>query len=280
MGDTTDLRICQVAARIEAQATNALSLSYLAQQAAMSPFHFQRRFKEIIGVSPKQFQNAIRIQLLKQSLRQGQDVLGAIYGAGFGSTSRVYEQLPKKIGVTPSSLRAGGKNLQIHFALRQTSFGHILMAATAKGVCFVQFGKSFAELLSDLHREFPEAELISTPKRMDSELDKWMVALEQHLSQGGPQPQIPLELFGTAFQIKVWKFLTSIPSGERKTYKQVAEGIGAPAAHRAVANACGTNKIGVLIPCHRVLRGDGGLGGYRWGTDRKRRLLEIEAGSP
>jgi AraC family transcriptional regulator of adaptative response/methylated-DNA-[protein]-cysteine methyltransferase len=280
MVDTTDSRICQVAAHIEAHATSALYLSSLAERAAMSPFHFQRRFKEVMGVTPKQFQNALRIQRLKQSLRQGQDVLGAIYDAGFGSTSRVYEQLPNRIGVTPSALRAGGMDLQIHFALRQTSFGHILMAATERGVCFVQFGDGFTDLLRELHREFPAAELIPTPKQMDSELDKWMRALERHLREGGPQPQVPLELFGTAFQIKIWKFLTRIPSGERRTYKQVAQGIGAPASHRAVANACGANRIGVLVPCHRVLRGDGGLGGYRWGTDRKGRLLEIEAASP
>ncbi|GAB3020043.1 bifunctional transcriptional activator/DNA repair enzyme AdaA [Bowmanella dokdonensis] len=276
MSQTTHTRILQVAAYIEAHAEQALPLEHLAQKAALSDFHFQRQFKELMGITPKQFQNAIRIQKLRQALRDGRQVLDAIYEAGFGSSSRVYEQLSASVGVTPSELRQSGKGLQIYFTLRHTDFGYLLMAATHRGVCNVQFGESFTALVSQLHEEFPQAELLPTPAEMESELDKWMQALERHLQQGGPQPQVPIELFGTAFQIKVWQFLSRIPAGQSRTYKQVAQAIGAPNSHRAVANACGANRVGVLIPCHRVLRGDGSLGGYRWGEQRKRQLLELE----
>ncbi|GAA0341399.1 hypothetical protein GCM10009092_02360 [Bowmanella denitrificans] len=278
MTDATDNRVLQVADYLEQHAEQALSLAELAERAALSSFHFQRSFKALLGVTPKQFQHAVRLQKLRQSLQQGEAVLDAIYAAGFGSSSRVYEKLPENLGVTPSVLRQGGKGLEIYFALRETRFGHLLMAATERGVCCVQLADSFTKLLEALHQSFPNAELLTTPDTMDTELDKWMAALETFLQHGGPQPQIPVELFGTAFQIKVWQFLTRIGSGQKCSYKQVAEGIGAPSAHRAVANACGANKLAVLIPCHRVLRGDGSLGGYRWGEQRKRALLAMEEG--
>jgi AraC family transcriptional regulator of adaptative response/methylated-DNA-[protein]-cysteine methyltransferase len=273
-----DDRILQVAQTIEAQADEVLNLDTLAEQAAMSPFYLQRRFKAMFGVSPKELQNAVRIQRLKLSLKLGDDVAGAIYEAGYGSTSRVYEQVNKKLGMTPSAYRDGGKNEQIAFATRQTVHGLLLMAATARGVCFVHFGQSVTELLRALHNEFPNAELAPTPKNMQGELDLWIAALENHLAGNAPKPQVPLDLHGTAFQLSVWQFLMSIKEGQKVSYKEVAQGVDAPKSFRAVANACGANKIAVLIPCHRVLRGDGQLGGYRWGVERKAALLATEQG--
>ncbi len=272
-----DAKIYSLAEYIEQQAHKELKLDSLAKKVAISPFHLQRKFKQSFGVSPKQFQNAVRIQRLKQSLRSGDDISGSIYEAGFGSTSRVYEQINSKLGMTPSAYRSGGKNEQIAFAMRKSSFGHIIMAATNRGVCFVHIGDNYSDLIKALHQEFPEAELVATPEEMSVELDGWINALEDHLCHAGPRPEVPLHLYGTAFQLSVWTFLMSIKEGESISYSDAAKGISAPKAFRAVANACGANKIAILIPCHRVLRGDGQLGGYRWGVDRKRQLLRQES---
>ncbi|WP_432458827.1 methylated-DNA--[protein]-cysteine S-methyltransferase [Agarivorans sp. QJM3NY_25] len=273
----TDARIVQVAQRIETDADEALNLEELARQAAISPCYLQRKFKATFGVSPKIFQNAIRINRLKQSLKKGGGITDAIFEAGFGSTSRVYEQVNRKLGMTPSAYRDGGKNLTISFALRTTFFGQLMMAATERGVCFVHLADDATHLLQTLHREFPNAQLVASPEDMSHELDLWIEALESHLAGKGPKPDLPLHLRGTAFQISVWKFLMSVEDGQQVSYKQVAEGINAPKSFRAVANACGANNIAILIPCHRVLRGDGQLGGYRWGGQRKAKLLSMEA---
>jgi AraC family transcriptional regulator of adaptative response/methylated-DNA-[protein]-cysteine methyltransferase len=238
----------------------------------------QRQFKEVFGISPKQYQNALRMQMLKQSLKQGCDITNAIYDAGFGSTSRVYEQVNNSLGMTPSSYKEGGKNENIAFALRKISFGHIIMAATSRGVCFVHFSDNFADLFRALHHEFPHAELLPTPENMSAELDNWIHALEQYIAGSAPKPNVPLDLYGTAFQLKVWKFLISVKDAAHVTYKDVAIGINSPNSYRAAANACGANKVAVLIPCHRVLRGDGQLGGYRWGSEKKQQLLDMERG--
>jgi len=261
---------------IEDNANEVLHLDVLAKEVGISAFYLQRKFKEVLGTSPKQFQNSLRIQRLKASLKSGDDISGAIYDAGFGSTSRVYEQVNKNLGMTPSSYKEGGKNEQIAYALRETSFGHMIMAATGRGVCFVHFAESFTTLIHALHQEFPHAELSTTPEDMQLNLDSWIIALEAHLVDNKPKPNIPLHIHGTAFQLRVWKFLNSIEDGNIVSYKDVAVGIEAPKAYRAAATACAANNIAVLIPCHRVLRGDGKLGGYRWGLDRKKQLLATE----
>ena len=276
MSQTIDKRILQACEFIERRADQTITLEQLAKQVAMSPFHLQRKFSETLGVSPKQYQNAIRIQILKQSLRSGMDVTDAIFRAGFGSASRVYEQVNGKLGMTPSEYGKAGDGQQISFVLRETSLGQVIMAATDRGVCFVNFGDNHAQLLASLHDEFPAATLTATPESEQASLDWWVAALEHYIEGRGPRPNLPVELFGTAFQLSVWNFLLSIKDGETFTYKQVADAIGAPNAFRAVANACGANRVAVLVPCHRVLRGDGGLGGYRWGEARKRRLLDNE----
>jgi len=270
-------KIHQLAEHIEKYAHENLSLSFLSKLSGISSFHLQRKFKEMFGLSPKELQNAIRIQRLKQSLKNGDDISGAIYEAGFGSASRVYEQIYKKLGMTPSSYRAGGKNQEITFALRETTFGHIIMAATDRGVCFVHIGDNYNRLIKALHEEFPSAKLIATSNEDTVELDNWIYSLENHLVHSGPCPNLPLHLYGTVFQLNVWKFLISIKKGDNHTYSQIAKGIKAPKAFRAVANACGANNIAILVPCHRVLRSDGKIGGYRWGVERKRQLLERES---
>lgn len=273
---TIKKRVIDLADYIEQYAEQSLDLNHLAAEAAVSPFHLQRTFSQLFGVSPKQFQNAIRVQRLKQALRSGADVSRAIYDAGFGSVSRVYEQLDKNFGMTLTEYKTGAEAKQIYFALRQTQLGLLLMAATDRGVCFVHFGNSVASLIQSLHQEFPKAHLIPTPEHAQSDLDLWIDALEHHLAGAGPRPDLPLHLTGTAFQLSVWRFLSTLKTNETVSYADVAKGIAKPDAYRAVANACGANKVAVLVPCHRVLRGDGTLGGYRWGVERKQHLLQLE----
>ncbi|ALS98254.1 bifunctional transcriptional activator/DNA repair enzyme AdaA [Lacimicrobium alkaliphilum] len=269
-------RIMALADYIEQHAEKSLDLEHLASEAAVSPYHLQRTFRQLFGVSPKQFQNAIRVQRLKQSLRDGTAISQAIYEAGFGSVSRVYEQLDQNFGMTLTEYKAGADELDIHFALRQTKLGLLLMAATERGVCFVHFGQSASTLVLALHQEFPKARLLTTPEHSEPALDLWIDALEQYLAATGPRPELPLHLIGTAFQLSVWRFLSNLKNGETVSYADVARGIARPSAYRAAANACGANKVAVLIPCHRVLRGDGGMGGYRWGVERKQQLLDLE----
>ena len=178
--------------------------------------------------------------------------------------------------MAPKAYRAGGDGEVIHYACRMTSLGQMIMAATNKGICSVQFGDDQNTLVSLLTKEFPKAELILSAVQDGSDLDNWMEALDLHLSQSAPRPDVPLDIRGTVFQMKVWQFLLSLKEGEVMSYGEVAEQIENPNAVRAVGTACGKNRIGVLIPCHRVLRGDGSLGGYRWGLDRKRALLDKE----
>ncbi len=267
-----------VAEYILANAEQVLTLAHLAEHFQLSPFHLQRQFKAAFGVTPKTFQTAKRFAHLKQALRDGDDITGAIFEAGFGSTSRVYEALDQQLGMTPSDYRAGGEHLRINYAIRTTAVGLVIMAATERGVCFVHFGGDAATLQAALTAEFPKADCRPSPAQDAPSLDAWMAALENHLNLNRPLPPMPLDVGGTAFQMRVWRFLTTTACGQTVTYKEVAQAIGHPSSHRAVANACGANRVAVLIPCHRVLRGDGGIGGYRWGVSRKQQLLAREAG--
>lgn len=269
-------RLVRVAQHIEMHADEALTLSSLAKVAALSPSRLQKQFKAAFGVSPKAYQDAVRMRRFKQSLKDGSKVTDAIFASGFGSVSRVYGEANRSIGMPPRTYRAGGAGEVIVYAGRTTALGLMMMAATDRGVCFVEFGDDEASLVGRLRSEFPKAELTASPARNAPELDAWMEALDQHISAGGPRPDLPLDMRGTAFQVKVWQFLLSIREGDVLSYSEVAARIDKPRAVRAVASACGKNRIGVLIPCHRVLRGDGGLGGYRWGLERKQALLDAE----
>jgi AraC family transcriptional regulator of adaptative response/methylated-DNA-[protein]-cysteine methyltransferase len=261
---------------LQAHADEPISLVQLAKRARLSPYHLQRSFKAVLGVSPKEFQTAARLDRLKSSLRAGNAITDAVFEAGFGSTSRIYEQVDGRLGMTPSAYRAGGAGETISYACRRSELGPIMMGGTERGVCFVQFGDDDVALLEQLKSEFPNAALIPSSAGASPQLDAWIAALDVHLSAGGPRPDLPLDLRGTAFQIRVWRFLMRIKEGDVVSYSDVAMGIGAPKAVRAAASACAANRIAVLIPCHRVLRGDGGLGGYRWGIDRKRALIDAE----
>ncbi len=265
-----------LARHIEAHADETLTAADLAARAGLTPAVLNRAFRAAFGVSPKAFQDAARLGRLKTLLRSGDGVAGAIFEAGYGSTSRVYGAAAGRIGMTPSAYRSGGAGETIAYACRPTALGPLMMGATGRGVCFVMFGADEASLLAQLQDEFPAATLAPSAACKAAELDAWMTALDGHLAGSGPRPDLPLDLQGTAFQIKVWRFLLSVTEGSVVSYGEVAAGIGAPKAVRAAASACGANRIGVLVPCHRVLRGDGGLGGYRWGMERKRALLDAE----
>ena len=265
-----------LAAFIREHADEPLPLARLAQEARLSPTYLQRAFKAAFGVSPKAYQAAYRLAAFKSSLRAGGDVLGATFQAGYGSTSRIYEQVDGGLGMTPSAYRAGGAGETIIYAARDTALGKLMMAATDRGVCFVQFGDGEDSLAGQLRREFPRATLQPAGSAADASLDAWMTALDDHLSHGAPRPDLPLDLRGTAFQIRVWRFLLSVKAGDAVSYADVAAAAGSPNAVRAAGSACGANRIAVLVPCHRALRSDGGLGGYRWGLDRKRALLDRE----
>ena len=269
-------RMRMVAHHIAAHADEPLTLDRLASVAGLSSFHLQRTFKAVMGVTPKEYHAAKRLGAFKAGLRAGDSVLGAAFDAGYGSTSRVYEQVDGGLGVTPSAYRAGGEGETIVHAVRDIALGPLMMAATGRGVCFVQFGDDADSLLQQLAAEFPKAELRPAEVDDNAALHDWMEALDARLSRGSLRPELPLDLRGTAFQIRVWRFLLGVRSGEVVSYAEVARGIGAPRAVRATASACGANRVGVLVPCHRALRGDGGLGGYRWGLDRKRVLLDQE----
>lgn len=274
--DPLAVRLEAVAQYIAENASQALPLARLAALAALSPTHFQRVFKAHFGVTPRSYQDGVRLSRLRQELRAGTTVLDAITAAGYSSGSRIYGEAARHLGMTPSTYRAGGARETISYACRDTSLGPLMMAATARGVCFAEFGESPPALLEQLAREFPAATLEPSGQAASPALDAWMQAFARHLDSAAPRPDIPLDLRGTAFQVRVWRFLLGLAAADVVSYTEVARAIGAPKAVRAAASACGANRIAILIPCHRVLRGDGGLGGYRWGLDRKRALIDRE----
>lgn len=259
---------------LDANVDRAVSLAELARHAKLSPSHLQRSFKKIVGVSPKQYQDARRVDRFKSRLRAGDTVSRATYEAGFGSSSRVYEKSDSVLGMTPAAFRRGGAGVHISYAIADAPVGRVLVATTNRGVCAVEIGASDAQLARELERDFPNA----TIERDDEAHTTWVRAVIDRVRHPADKRsnRIPLDLHGTAFQMKVWAALQAIPAGEVRSYREVAESIGQPTAQRAVARACATNKVSVVIPCHRVIRDNGDLGGYRWGVDRKRRLLNEE----
>ncbi len=274
--DKTLQKFIDLARFIADHADETLTLEKLSARVHLSPSRMQRVFKSIFGVSPKKFQQAARSDRFKRLLRDGTDITDAIYQSGYGSTSRVYGQTMHNIGMTPKSYRAGGAGEVITWACRETVLGPILMAATARGVCFAQFGENCSQLKQQLQDEFPRAELQPYDSESPQQLDQWIDALNGYLQNRQPRPELPLDLKGTAFQIKVWEFLLGLQEGDVISYSELAQAIDKPRAVRAAASACAANRIAVLVPCHRILRGDGGLGGYRWGLERNRALLDAE----
>ena len=254
----------------------ALKLSALSRRFELSPFHFQRKFKAIVGVTPRQYVEAFRMQTLKEDLRTGASATDAIYSAGFHSPSRVYHRADAKLGMTPRAYRSGGKGVEVSYATVKTPLGLMMLGATDRGLCFLEFGSSAEDLLASLREEFPSSTLIAMEKPYSDQFLGWMQALTGYLEDQRAVQTMALSLHGTAFQLKVWSYLQTIPAGSTQTYSEVAQAIDRPRAVRAVASACAANRIAIVVPCHRVIRGDGGLGGYRWGLDRKRTLLDAE----
>lgn len=271
-------KMVELARYVEAHADETISLADLAQRGGYSPSHLQRVFKSVFGVSPKAYQAALRLRSFKDQLKKGADVSRATFDAGYGSSSRVYEGAARRIGMTPSAYRRGGAGEEISYACRTTCLGPLMMAATDRGVCFASFADREDDLLGQLRAEFPRAAMRPSETGDSPQLDGWIAALDEHLSGARPRPEIPLDLRGTAFQIIVWRFLLTIPRGQVVSYRDVARAVGRPKAVRAAAGACARNRIAVLVPCHRVLRSDGGLGGYRFGVERKSALLGAEQG--
>lgn len=262
----------RASAYLATHADETVTLGHLARVAAMSPHHLQRRFKAIVGLSPREYQAAMRADRLRASLRKGRDVTTAIYEAGYGSPSRVYEAAPTGKGMSLSSYRRGGAGMRIEYSTIASAIGQVLVAATEYGVCAVKIGANDASLVGDLRREYPAADIhpSKTPRH------EWVKAIAQHLRGDSPSLDLPIDVQATAFQWKVWRALQRIPYGETRAYADVARSIGAPKAVRAVARACATNPVCLVVPCHRVVQSNGGLGGYRWGADRKERLLTAE----
>jgi AraC family transcriptional regulator, regulatory protein of adaptative response / methylated-DNA-[protein]-cysteine methyltransferase len=262
-------RACQ---RI-ASAEEAPPLADLAAEAGLSPFHFHRVFKKVTGVTPKAYSAAERARRAAENLKTAATVTEAIYDAGFNSSSRFYETATARLGMTPGAARRGGSGERIRFAVGETFLGDILVAATDKGVCAIMLGDDPEELAKALQDRFPRAELVGGDKTFER-----MVATVVGLVEApGRNLDLPLDIRGTAFQQRVWQALRAIPSGRTSSYAEIAQAVGHPKATRAVAQACAANPLAVAIPCHRVVRADGGLSGYRWGVERKRKLLDREA---
>ena len=253
-------------------AEGVMTLSELSKRVGLSPFHLQRLFKRATGLSPREYQSARRMQSVKAGLRQGDDVTTALYDAGYGSPSRLYEKAPQQLGMTPGEYRRGGAGASISFAIAPTPLGRMLVAATERGLCAVRFGESATELERDLRREFHAAEL----HRDDAAMKHYVEPLQAAIRGENTIIDLPLDVRATAFQMKVWEKLRQIPRGETRSYSEIAREIGQPSATRAVARACATNPVAIAVPCHRVVRSDGDTSGYRWGVERKEKLLERE----
>jgi len=248
------------------------TLAAIAAHVGASPHHVQRTFKRALGVSPRDYAAARRLARFKEEIGNGGTIGSALYGAGFGSASRLYEQAGRNLGMTPASYAKGGRGAEIAFAIAESPLGLMLVAATAKGVAMVGFGDSEKTLAAELCRQFPHARIV----RDDGRLKERVRAVLAGLDGRAPPPSLALDVRATAFQGQVWRLLTAIPSGETRTYGALARALGKPNAARAVGRACASNPVAVVVPCHRAVGGDGSLTGYRWGLARKKALLARE----
>ena len=269
-------RAAERAARwLEEHLDSRVTLAELARRTGVSPFHLQRTFRRIYGASPREYQDARRLRGFKDAVRGGEQVAAATYAAGYGSSRGGYESFRSGLGMTPTAYRRGGRGERIRFGTLATAVGRLLVAATDRGVCAVSLAEEDRTLERELRAEFPEA----TIDRDDRGVAAWLAAVARGI-EGGPTPDVPLDLRGTAFQLGVWRALRGIPFGETRSYREVAAAAGQAGAARAVARACAANRVAVLVPCHRVVPAAGGTGGYRWGAERKRALLALEREAP
>jgi AraC family transcriptional regulator, regulatory protein of adaptative response / methylated-DNA-[protein]-cysteine methyltransferase len=271
-GNTESDGVKAICRFIEQHLDELVTLDRLGKEFRQSPFHLQRRFKAVLGITPREYADSCRLRLLKRNLQAGDSVTRAMYDAGYGSSSRLYEKTASQLGMTPDKYRRGAIAAAIRYTCADSPLGRMLIAATDRGVCAIQFARTDGELLEGLKREFPFA----ARKVDEGGLKSWVSALLNSMRVGKKNATLPLDIRATAFQRRVWTYLQSIPFGATKSYSDVAKGIGQPRACRAVARACATNPVAVAIPCHRVVREDGSMGGYRWGMERKKTLLEME----
>jgi AraC family transcriptional regulator, regulatory protein of adaptative response / methylated-DNA-[protein]-cysteine methyltransferase len=271
--DETDARrrVRQAREYLERHPDDTVTLERLARLVGLSPYHLQRSFKRTMGMSPKAYASQLRMDRMKAGLREGDSVTRATFGAGYTSLSRAYDDARSRLGMTPGAYRRGGQGIHIRFTVLDTDLGALLVAATDLGVCSVKLGDDAAQLETELRREYDAA----TVELDDAELAGWARAVVRRL-EGEESSAIPLDVRGTAFQHRVWEALQRIPAGATRSYSEIAREIGQPSAARAVASACADNRVAVVIPCHRVVREDGGLGGYRWGVERKVEILRRE----
>jgi AraC family transcriptional regulator of adaptative response/methylated-DNA-[protein]-cysteine methyltransferase len=263
------------ACRLIEEAEETPALDRLAAAAGMSRFHFHRVFKALTGVTPRAFAAAHRARRVREQLGRSRTVTEAIYGAGFNSGGRFYEASPQILGMTPTNFRDGGAHAEIRFAVGECSLGSILVAATGRGVCAILLGDDPEPLVRDLQDRFPRANLVGG----DREFEQLVARVVSFVEAPALGLDLPLDVRGTAFQQRVWQALRAVPAGQTVSYQQIARQIGAPKAVRAVAQACGANALAVVIPCHRVVRTGGAVSGYSWGVERKRALLQREAGA-
>jgi AraC family transcriptional regulator of adaptative response/methylated-DNA-[protein]-cysteine methyltransferase len=257
---------------LDSNESDTVTLSELAAQVGVSVFHLQRTFKNIMGISPRQYLATRRFGNFKSRVRQGKSVTTALYDSGFNSSSRLYEYASSELGMTPATYGRGGRGVKIRYTIVNSALGRLLVAVTDRGVCSVSMGDQHVELVKALRKEFSEAEI----ERDDSALRETVRTVLNHLTAKQPHLDLPLDIRATAFQRQVWERLRAIPYGTTMSYGEVAKALGKPGAVRAVGRACATNPVALVIPCHRVVREDHTLGGYRWGLDRKKKLLERE----
>lgn len=262
----------QVCRHIESHLEERLTLDDLGEVAHLSPFHLQRIFKRVMGITPREYVEARRVMHFKACIKDGNSVTEAIYNAGYSSSSRVYAQTNAWLGMTPAAYSKGGKGMHIHYTIVECPLGHLLVAGTERGLCFVSLDDKPDHLEAELFAEYPAADII----RDEADLGDWVTAILRYIEGEQPHLDLPLDVRATAFQWRVWMELQNIPYGETRTYSQIAAAIGNPKAARAVGSACANNPVSLVIPCHRAVREDGGLGGYRWGLERKESLLEQE----
>jgi AraC family transcriptional regulator of adaptative response/methylated-DNA-[protein]-cysteine methyltransferase len=271
--------VAQARAAIDAAPDAPPTLRELARECGLSPSRLTRAFRERHGLTPREYAHSLKLAQFKRALREGEEVTAAVYRAGFGSPSRVYENTARHLGMTPGAYRRGGEGVAIRYTVAGTPLGRLLVATTAHGLCAVRLGASADELQAGLRAEFPRATL----ERVDDGADEWIAATIARVSamlglepaHGAPAP-LPADLAATAFQWRVWEELMRIPAGQTRSYTDIARAIGRPRAVRAVARACASNRLALVVPCHRVVREDGSLGGYRWGLATKERLLRME----
>jgi AraC family transcriptional regulator of adaptative response/methylated-DNA-[protein]-cysteine methyltransferase len=265
-------RVRQACVTLAARADGPVPLKALARIVGGNSHHLLRTFRQTLGITPREYADACRIGCLKAGLRSGQGVAAATYAAGYGSGSRVYERSAATLGMTPATYAGGGKGESVEYVTVASPLGRLLVAATPRGICSVKIGDADQALEQDLRSEYPAAAVA----RGHARLAKWVARIVASLEPGAPDPRLPTDVRATAFQRRVWRELQRIPRGRTRSYKEVARRIGMPRAARAVARACASNPVALIVPCHRVVRTDGQPGGYHWGAARKRRLLEGE----